>query len=320
MRVLIVGASGAIGTRLIRQLVEVGHEVVGTHVSPQRAETILSMGGHPERLDLLDARAVRRLVSAVAPDVVVHQATSLGNVKFSRNLDKTFAATNRLRAEGTDQLLEAAADSGVKRVVAQSFANYRYARTGSSVKSEDDALDPTPAPHTRGTNAAMDHVDHVVTAVGGVVLRYGAFYGAANDGLIQPVRKGQFPIVGSGEGVTSFVHLEDAASATVLALDYPQYAIFNIVDDDPAPVNEWLPVLADALGAKPPRKAPRWLGRLFAGPAAVVNSTEARGASNALAKRELGWTLRYPSWRQGFKAAYADLDGEAAASPRGSTT
>src|SRR3954454_8366929 len=316
MRVLIVGASGAIGTRLIKQLVDADHEVVGTHVSPQRSDTILSMGGHPARLDLLDGHTVRRLMSAVAPDAVVHQATSLGNVKFSRNLDKTFAATNRLRTEGTEHLLEAAADSGVKRVVAQSFANYRYARTGDWVKSEDDALDPTPAPHTHATNAAMSHVDHAVTAAGGVVLRYGAFYGAANDGLIQPVRKGQFPIVGKGEGVTSFVHLDDAASATVLALDHPQSAIFNIVDDDPAPVNEWLPVLADALGAKPPRKAPRWLGRLFAGPAAVVNSTEARGASNARAKQELGWTLRYPSWRQGFKAAYADLDGEDSGSPR----
>jgi nucleoside-diphosphate-sugar epimerase len=225
--------------------------------------------------------------------------------RFGRSLDRTFAQTNRLRTEGTDNLLAAAREAGVSRFVAQSFANYRYAREGGMVKTEDDPLDPTPLPNTVETNAAMRHLDEAVTDAGGIVLRYGGFYGAANDGLIGPVRKRQFPIVGDGGGFGSFIHLDDAASATVLALEHDGPAIYNIVDDDPAPVREWLPVLAKALGAKPPRHFPVWLARLFAGEANAVMSIESRAASNAKAKRELGWTPRCPSWRQGFAEVYA---------------
>jgi 2-alkyl-3-oxoalkanoate reductase len=309
MRVFVVGASGAIGTRLIPQLIARGHKVIGTCRSPDKAEDIRALGAEPVVLDALDARAVREAVATAKPDAIVHQATALANTRFGRNLDRTFAQTNRLRTEGTDNLLAAARESGVPRFVAQSFASYRYAREGGMVKSEDDPLDPAPLPDTVETNAAMRHLDEAVIDAGGIVLRYGGFYGAANDGLIGPVRKRQFPIVGDGGGFGSFIHLDDAAAATVLALEHDGPAIYNIVDDDPAPVREWLPALAKALGAKPPRHFPVWLARLFAGKANALMSIESRAASNAKAKRELGWTLRYPSWQQGFAEAYANPSG-----------
>jgi nucleoside-diphosphate-sugar epimerase len=305
MRVFVAGASGAIGTRLVPELVDRGHEVIGTFRSPGHAERVRALGAQPIALDLLDAAAVRRAVLETEPEAIVHQATALANVRFVRKFDRTFAPTNRLRTEGTDTLLAAAREAGVRRFVAQSFASYRYARKGGPVKTEDDPLDPTPVTTTRESNAAMHHLEEAVTDAGGVALRYGLFYGAANDGLIEPVRKRQFPIVGKGGGISSFIHLDDAAAATVLAVEDDGAGIYNVVDDEPAPVREWLPVLADALGAKPPRRFPRWLARLFAGDAAVVIGTEARGASNAKAKRELGWEPRHPSWRQGFVAAYA---------------
>jgi nucleoside-diphosphate-sugar epimerase len=304
MRVFVAGASGAIGTRLVPQLVDAGHEVVGTVRSPQKAEHVRALGAEPVTLDLLDRAAVRGAVLEARPDAIVHQATALEGARSSRNLDRTFAETNRLRTEGTDALLAAAREAGVGRVIAQSFASYRYARAGGPVKAEDDPLDPHPPPGMSETDAAMRHLDEAVTDAGGIALRYGGFYGAANDGLIEPVRKRQFPIIGDGGGVSSFIHLDDAAAATVLALERGAAGIYNVVDDEPSPVREWLPVLASALGAKPPRRFPRWLARLVAGEAAVVMGTQARGASNAKAKRELGWTLRYPSWRQGFIAAY----------------
>jgi 2-alkyl-3-oxoalkanoate reductase len=304
MRVFVAGASGAIGARLVPQLIDRGHEVIGTSRSPRNVERVRALGAEPIMLDLLDPRAVRKVVLEAEPDAIVHQATALADVRFSKNLDRSFAPTNRLRREGTDALLAAAREAGVSRFVAQSFANFRYARQGGPVKSEDDPLDPTPVETMRETSAAMTYLDAAVTAASGIALRYGSFYGAANDGLLEPVRKRQFPIVGDGGGVSSFIHLDDAAAATVLALDHDGPAIYNIVDDEPAPVREWLPVLADALGAKPPRHFSVWLARLFAGEAGVMLGTEARGASNAKAKRELGWTLRYPSWRQGFAEAY----------------
>ena len=304
MRVLVVGASGAIGTRLVPQLMDRGHEVIGTFNSPGNAERVRALGAEAIALDLLDPCAVRKAVLETQPDAIVHQATALADVRFSRNLDRSFARTNRLRTEGTDALLAAAREAGVHRFVAQSFASMRYAREGGPVKTEDDPLDPTPPASARQTNAAMRYLDQAVTDAGGIALRYGGFYGASNDGLIEPVRKRQFPIVGSGDGVSSFIHLDDAAAATVLALEHDQAGIYNIVDDEPAPLREWLPVLANALGAKPPRHVPGWLARLVAGEGAVMMGTESRGASNAKAKRELGWTLRYPSWRQGFPAAY----------------
>jgi nucleoside-diphosphate-sugar epimerase len=274
-------------------------------VAPASAERIRALGAMPVALDILDARAVRGSVLEIQPDAIVHQATALANAKFGRSLDRTFAATNRLRTQGTDALLAAARAAGVSRFVAQSFAPYRYAREGGPVKTEDDTLDPHPPESAGETYAAMNHLDQAVTDFGGIALRYGGFYGAANDGLIDPVRKRQFPIVGDGGGIMSFIHLDDAAAATVLALDHDGPAIYNIVDDEPAPVREWLPRLAQALGAKPPRRFPAWLARLVAGEAAVVMGTQARGASNALAERELGWDPRYASWREGFPAVYS---------------
>jgi len=305
VRVFVAGASGAIGTRLVPQLIDQGHEVVGTFRSPGHGERVRALGAEPVALDLLDAGAVRKAVFETEPEAIVHQATALANVRFSRNLDRTFAPTNRLRTEGTDILLAAAREAGVRRFVAQSFASLRYAREGGPVKTEDDPLDPTPVASARETNAAMRHLDEAVTGAGGIALRYGGFYGAPDDGLLEPVRKRQFPIIGDGGGVWSFIHLDDAAAATVLALEHDAAGIYNIVDDEPAPVREWLPVLAKALGAKPPRHVPRWLGRLIGGEGAVMTATESRGASNAKAKKELGWTLRNPSWRQGFTAAYS---------------
>jgi nucleoside-diphosphate-sugar epimerase len=306
MRVFVAGASGAIGTRLVPQLVERGHEVVGTHHSPGNAEKVRALGATPVTLDLIDARAVRRAVLEAQPDAIIHQATALTGLKDIRHFDRSFAATNRLRTEGTDALLAAAREAGVRRFVAQSFASYRYERRGGPVKTEDDPLD-SPVPAMRESDAAMRYLDQVVTAAGGIALRYGGFYGAPNDELVAAVRRRMFPVVGDGGGVTSFIHLDDAAAATVLALEYDQPGILNIVDDDPAPARDWLPVLAEVLGAKPPRHVPRWLARVFGGQAVAMMTTEARGASNARAKRELGWTLRYPSWRQGFVASYATI-------------
>jgi nucleoside-diphosphate-sugar epimerase len=302
MRVLVVGASGAIGRRLVPQLIERGHEVVGSARSAFKAERLRRLGAESVVLDALDARAVRETVAAAQPDAIVHQATALTDVSFSRNLDRSFTVTNRLRTEGTDALLAAARVRGVSRFVAQSFANFRYAREGGPVKTEGDSLDPAPVETMRETAAAMRHLEEAVTGAGGIALRYGAFYGDPEDGLIEAVRKRRFPIIGDGRGVWSFIHLDDAAAATVLALEHDGPAVYNIVDDEPSPTCEWLPELARIFEAKPPRRLPRLLARLFAGEASVVIGTESRGASNANAKRELGWTLRYPSWRQGFAA------------------
>jgi 2-alkyl-3-oxoalkanoate reductase len=305
MRVFVAGASGAIGTRLVAQLIDRGHEVIGSFRSPGHGERVRALGAEPIALDLLDARAVRTAVLETEPEAIVHQATALADLRDFKHFDRSFAQTNRLRTEGTDALLAAAREASVRRFVAQSFASALYARVGGPVKTEDDPLDPNPVPAMRETNAAMRYLDEAVTAAGGIALRYGGFYGAPNDGMVEPVRKRQFPIVGNGGGIFSFIHLDDAAAATVLALEHDGAGIYNIVDDEPAPVREWLPVLANVLGAKPPRRVPRWLARLFAGEAVVMIGTESRGASNAKAKRELGWTLRHPSWREGFVAAYA---------------
>jgi nucleoside-diphosphate-sugar epimerase len=306
MRVLVVGASGAIGSRLVPQLIEHGHEVIGTFKSAASADRLQALGAKPEALDALDPSAVRKVVLETKPEAIVHQATALANVRFSRSIDRTFAPTNRLRTEGTDALLAAAREAGVQRFIAQSFASYRYARTGGPVKTEDDPLDPTPPEAARETNAAMRHLDEAVTSAGGIALRYGGFYGASDDGLVALVRRRFYPIVGDGSGVSSFIHLDDAAAATVLALEHEGPGLYNVVDDEPAPMSEWLPELARVLGAKPPRHLPRWIAKLVAGEGMVVMATESRGASNAKAKAELGWTLRYPSWRQGFRAAYGE--------------
>lgn len=307
MRVFVTGASGALGSRLVPQLIEAGHDVVGTYHSPTSAKLLQELGAEPVQLNVLDGSAVRQAVLASKPDAIIHQATALGNAKFGRSLDKTFAMTNRLRTEGTDALLAAAREAGVRRFVAQSFAPYRYARQGGPVKTESDPLDETPPKNTGQTYAAMAHMEQETLAFGGIVLRYGGFYGAANDGLIDPVQKRQLPIVGDGGGLFSWMHLDDGAAATVLALEHSGPDIYNIVDDDPAPAREWLPVLAAALGAKPPRHIPVWLARLVAGPAAVVMATQVRGASNAKAKRELGWAPHFSSWRVGFPVVYSAI-------------
>jgi len=285
-------------------LINAGHDVIGTYNSPKSAGLVSTLGATSVMLDLLDVRAVRKAVLDSKPDAIVHQATVLANVKFSRSLDKVFAKTNQLRTTGTDALLTAAREAGVRRFVAQSFAPYRYIRAGGPIKTEDDPLDPAPPPNTQLSFAAMAYLDRAVTDFGGIALRYGGFYGADDDGWAELVRKRWFPIIGDGGGMISWIHLEDAAAATVLALDHDGPAIYNIVDDDPAPVREWLPVLAQAVGAKPPRRWPTWLARLLVGEAAVVMGTEVRGASNAKAKRELGWKLRHPTWRRGFAASY----------------
>jgi nucleoside-diphosphate-sugar epimerase len=314
MRVFVAGASGAIGSRLVPQLLERGHDVIGSSRSRVRASRLSEQGAQGVVLDLLDRRAVREAILVVRPDAIVHEATALAGLSDFKHFDRSFAETNSLRTEGTDALLEAARDAGVERFLAQSFAGWPFAREGAAVKSEEDELDPSPVPAMRETLAAIRHLEEAVVGADGMVLRYGGFYGAPDDAQLELVRRGRFPIVGEGGGVSSFVHLEDAAAATVLALERGRPGVYNVVDDEPTPASEWLPALAAAIGAKPPRRVPRWLARLGAGEAAVALMTEARGASNAKAKRELGWTLGYPSWREGFVASYSS-EGATGAEP-----
>jgi nucleoside-diphosphate-sugar epimerase len=304
MRVLVVGASGVIGAHLVPQLRQRGHQVIGTCRSPGRAERLRALGAQPVVLDALDAGAMRAAVSAVAPDALIYEATALAGVSDFKHFDGSFAATNRLRTEGTDILLAAARTAGVNRVIAQSYACHRYARVGGPVKTEDDPLDAHPVAAMAQTLAAMAHLDQAVTGAGGIALRYGNFYGDPGDGWVDIMRARKFPVVGDGAGVWSHIHLDDAAAATVLALGHDGPAVYNIVDDEPAPCRVWLPELAKAVGARRPQHLPKRVARLFAGEAPVVMATESRGAANAKAKKELGWTLRYPSWRQGFTAAY----------------
>jgi nucleoside-diphosphate-sugar epimerase len=304
MKVFVTGATGAIGTRLVPQLVERGHEVVGTTRSQERAKRLIELGAQPVVLDVLDEGAVGEAVATAQPDAIVHEATALSEAIDFKHLDQSFAQTNRLRTAGTDALLAAARAAGVERFVAQSYTSWPYERVGGPVKTEEDPLDPDPLPEMRETLAAIEHLEQATVDAGGIVLRYGGFYGAPGDAQLEAVRQQRFPIVGSGEGIMSWVHLDDAAAATVLAVESGSPGIYNIVDDEPAPEREWLPALADALGAKPPRRVPRWLARRLAGEMVVLMMTESRRASNAKAKRELGWSLRYPSWRQGFVASY----------------
>jgi nucleoside-diphosphate-sugar epimerase len=313
MRVTVIGATGAVGLPLVSQLVERGHEVVGTSRTQRRAEVVLELGAEPAVLDVLDGDAVRRLVLETRPDAIVHQATALaGGIDF-KHFGESFAQTNRLRTEGTDNLLAAAEEAGVERVVAQSYTGWPYARVGGPVKTEEDPLDDDPPDAVRETLEAIRYLERVVVAAGGIALRYGAFYGAPIDPLGDAIRERKVPIVGDGGGVWSLVHVDDAAAATVLAVERGRPGVYNIADDEPATVREIFPALAEILGAPPPRKVPAWLARLFVGEFGVVSMTELRGASNAKAKRELGWELRYPSWRQGFRATYRSLGLERAA-------
>jgi nucleoside-diphosphate-sugar epimerase len=310
MRVFVAGATGALGRQLVPELVAGGHEVVGMTRTAAKQEALRAMGARPVVADALDPDAVARVVAEAEPEVIVHQLTALSGRLDLRRPDRFFAMTNRLRTEGTDYLLAAGRAVGVRRFVAQSYAGWPFARTGGPVKDETDPLDPDPPRALRTTLAAIRHLEQAVTGIGwgeGLVLRYGGFYGPGTSlslepgaAMVKPVRRRQFPLIGDGGGVWSFVHIEDAATATAAAVERGRAGIYQIVDDEPAPVREWLPALTEALGAKPPRRVPRWLGRLLAGEAATVMMTEIRGASNAKAKRELGWTLRYPSWRLGF--------------------
>jgi nucleoside-diphosphate-sugar epimerase len=311
MKVFVAGASGAIGKQLLPRLVQSGHQVVGMTRSAEKAELVRGLGAEPVVADALDADQVARAVTEAAPEAIVHELTALTGALRMGKPDRNFATTNRLRSAGTDHLLAAGEAAGVKRFLAQSFCGWPYARTGGPVKSEEDPLDPQPVASMRETFGAIRHLEEAVTGAEwteGIVLRYGGFYGpgtslAPGGENAEMILKRRFPVVGDGAGVWSFVHIGDAAEATVAALERGQRGIYNVVDDEPAPVSEWLPAIASALGAKPPRHVPRWLGRLAAGEAGVVMMTDIRGASNAKAKRELGWQLQYPSWRQGVAAS-----------------
>ena len=307
MKVFVAGATGALGKKLVPQLVRAGHDVTGMMRSEQKADLVRSLGARPVVANALDPGAVARAISEAEPDAVLHELTAIPPQIDMRHFDRSFALTNRLRTEGTDHLLSAARAANVKRFVAQSYAGWPFAPTGGPVKNEDDPLDPSPARNIAETLAAIRHVEQAVTAAGGVVLRYGAFYGPGTNMSVDPpgemlevIRARKFPLIGDGAGVWSFVHVEDAAAATVKALERGEPGIYNVVDDEPAPVSEWLSGIAGEIGAKPPRRVPRPIARLLAGEAATRMMTESRGASNAKAKRELGWRPRYPSWREGF--------------------
>jgi nucleoside-diphosphate-sugar epimerase len=311
MRILIAGATGALGRNLLPRLVAAGHHVVGTTRSQQRARLIRQLGGEPLIADGLDAAAMRRAVELARPEAIVHEMTDLKGASDMRHFDRAFAVSNRLRTEATDHLIAAARDAGVERFVAQSFCGWPYARVGGAIKTEEDPLDAEPPQELRPTLEAIHHLERAVTRapeIGGIVLRYGAFYGRDTglfDGaFVEQVMRRRAPVIGSGDGWWSFVHIEDAAAATALAIARgAPGSIYNIVDDEPAPVREWLPALAELLGAKPPRHVPAWLGRLVAGEHLVVMMTQARAGSNAKAKRELGWQPAHATWRQGFAEA-----------------
>jgi nucleoside-diphosphate-sugar epimerase len=307
MKVLVAGAAGAMGRQLLPRLAKGGHEVVGLTRNPEKAELVRALGAEPAIADALDAEQVARAVAESEPEAIVHELTALSGSIDLRHFDRSFEPTNRLRTEATDHLLSAGRAVGVGRFLAQSFAGWPHERRGAWVKNEDDPLDPSPAPPMRPGLEAIRHLEEAVVGADwtvGIVLRYGGFYGPntslAPDGEhMEMIRERKFPVVGTGDGVWSFIHIGDAAEATVAALERGERGIYNVVDDEPAPVKEWLPEVAKAVGAKPPRHVPRWLGRLAAGEAAVVMMTEIRGASNEKAKRELGWTPAHPSWRQG---------------------
>ena len=304
MRVFVAGGTGVIGRRLVPELVARGHHVTATTTSAAKVRLLEQLGAEGTVMDGLDAASVGEAVAAARPDAIVHQMTGLSVAHAGkpnlRRADRFFASTNRLRSEGADHLLAAAEATGVSHVVAQGHASMNGIRKGGWVKTEEDPLEVI-----EGTKA-INHLEDVIVKAGGAVLRYGGFYGpGAWEDQVKLVRRRLFPLVGGGTGYVSWVHVDDATSATVLAVEQQATGVFNIVDDEPAPVSEWLPYLAECAGAKPPRRVPRWLARLLAGEMAVGMMTEGRGFSNAKAKRELGWELRYPSWRQGFKEELA---------------
>jgi 2-alkyl-3-oxoalkanoate reductase len=316
MRVFVAGATGAIGRRLVPQLVARGHSVTATTRTREKVELLRALGAEPAVVDGLDAVAVGEAVARAEPHAIVHQMTALTVAGNLKHFDKMFATTNELRTKGTDHLVAAAVASGVERLVVQSYTSWPNIREGGPVKTEDDPLDPHPPAEQTRSLAAIRHLEDAVLAapLQGIALRYGSFYGpGASDAVLEVLRKRQFPIVGAGTGVWSWVHIDDAASATVAAVERGTRGLYNIVDDDPAPVSEWLPYLAEQVGAKPPRHVPQWLGRLVAGEVGVSMMTQIRGSSNAKAKRELGWEPSWRSWREGFRYGLTDTAKRAAA-------
>ncbi|MDQ6775197.1 MAG: NAD(P)-dependent oxidoreductase [Actinomycetota bacterium] len=306
MKVLVAGATGVMGRHLVPRLVAEGHEVVGMTRSESKQAALRELGAVPVVADALDAEQVAGAVASAAPDVIIHQLTAIAKID-PRHFDKSFAVTNRLRTEGTDHLLSAGRAVGVRRFIAQSYSGWPNARTGGPVKRENDPLDPTPVKDMRETLAAIRHLEAAVTGADwteGIVLRYGAFYGPGTamwpgEEQFELIRRRKFPVVGDGGGVWSFIHIEDAAEATALAVERGERGLYNIVDDEPAAVAEWLPALAETLGAPKPWRVPWWVGRMAAGAAGATMMTQVRGASNAKAKHALGWCPGHASWRHG---------------------
>lgn len=306
MDVFLAGGTGVVGRRLVPALVDRGHRVTATTTDPGKVAVLERLGARGMVADGLDGAAIGEAVAAAEPDAIVHQMTALAGPMDPRHFDRWFALTNRLRTEGTDHLLAAARACGVPHVLAQSYTGWPNARSGRMVKTEDEPLDPDPPAAQRQSLAAIRYLEEAVQEANGTVLRYGALYGAgASDDLVAAVRSRRFPVVGGGAGMMSLVHVDDAAAATVLALEKGVRGVFNIVDDEPAPMSAVLPYLAECVGAKPPLRVPAWVGRLAAGEVVVSMSTRVRGSSNARARRELGWELRWPSWRQGFRKELA---------------
>jgi len=310
MRVFVAGGTGAIGRPLVAQLVARGHEVTATTTGPAKLELLAQLGAEGVVMDGLDEVSVGEAVAKAQPDAIVHEMTGLSvthaGTPDMKHFDRWFATTNRLRTEGTNHLLAAAEASGVAHFVAQSYSGWNGFRKGGWVKTEEDPLDPEVGTGFSTGAEAIRHVEDGVVKAGGAIVRHGTLYGpGVLDYQIALLRKRQFPLVGGGTGYCSWVHLDDAASAAVLAVEKKASGVFNIVDDEPAPASEWLPYLAACAGAKPPMRVPKWLARLLAGDVVVTMMTEGRGFSNAKAKRELGWKPRYPSWRQGFKEEVA---------------
>ena len=328
MRVFVAGATGVVGRQLVPQLVEAGHEVVGSTRSSAKAIRLQEMGATAAVLDPLDRSEVMTAVMRAEPDAVIHELTALSGRANPRRFDRWFAETNVLRTRGLDILLEAARAAGASRFLAQSYTGWPNAREGGPVKTEEDRLDPHPPKAMRGSIAAIRYLEAAVPAAdgpAGLALRYGALYGPGTsmaEEYATAIRQRKFPIVGDGAGVWSFIHVADAAAATVAALDHGEPGVYNIVDDDPAPVSQWLPHLAEVLGARPPRRVPVWLGRLAVGEVGVAMMTQSRGSSNAKARRELGWEPAHPSWRSGFAEAAgaaprpAQLSGRRGGGPR----
>jgi nucleoside-diphosphate-sugar epimerase len=309
MRVFVAGGAGVMGRRLVVQLAARGHQVTATTTSAVKLGLLEQLGAEGIVMDGLDAASVGEAVAAARPDAIVHEMTALSVVRNGRpnfrHPERLTAATNRLRTEGTDHLLAAAEATGVSHIVAQSVASWTGIGEGGQLSEEDPLPSEEVGPKMRGAVQALRYVEDVVVNAGGAALRYGGFYGpgATND-LVELVRKRRFPLVGGGTGYFNWVHLDDAASATVLAVEQQAKGVFNIVDDEPARVREWLPYLAENAGARRPMRLPKWVAQLLAGEMVKI-MTDGRAFSNAKAKRELGWELRYPSWRQGFKEEFA---------------